>query len=123
MAASAASSRSHCRLSADATRESERIALPEQTDLVWHVYVPGIRPGQRYGFRVHGPYDPASGHRFNPAKLLIDPYAKAVEGPIAFDRARHFLQDDRGPDLARALDASLDRLESRLSSRGGGARG
>jgi glycogen operon protein len=49
---------------------------------VWHAYLPNIQPGQRYGYRVHGPYDPASGQRFNPSKLLLDPYAKAVEGQI-----------------------------------------
>lgn len=62
--------------------EETRIALPEVTDFSWHGYLPGIGPGQRYGFRVHGPYDPAAGHRFNPAKLLLDPYAKAIEGSV-----------------------------------------
>lgn len=62
--------------------EETRIALPEVTDFSWHGYLPGIEPGQRYGFRVHGPYDPAAGHRFNPAKLLLDPYAKAIEGSV-----------------------------------------
>jgi isoamylase len=64
--------------SADDPVESERIPLPEQTDLVWHAYLPGIRPGQLYGYRVYGPYAPRKGHRFNPAKVLFDPYAKAV---------------------------------------------
>jgi len=59
-----------------------RIELPEMDALVWHGYVPGVSPGQRYGFRVHGPFDPARGLRCNPAKLLLDPYAKAVEGSI-----------------------------------------
>src|SRR5262249_53833199 len=62
--------------------ETARHALPEQTDQVWHVYVPGVGPGQRYGYRVHGPYDPPRGHRFNPAKLLLDPYAKAINGQL-----------------------------------------
>ena len=62
--------------------EQARIPMMEQTDLVWHVYVPGLRPGQRYGYRVHGPYDPPSGHRFNPAKLLLDPNAKAFDGTV-----------------------------------------
>ncbi|HKX65809.1 MAG TPA: glycogen debranching protein GlgX [Intrasporangium sp.] len=57
-----------------------RIDLPEVDAFVWHGYVPYLQPGQRYGFRVHGPYDPARGHRCNPAKLLLDPYAKAIEG-------------------------------------------
>ncbi|HEX5968634.1 MAG TPA: glycogen debranching protein GlgX [Intrasporangium sp.] len=57
-----------------------RIDLPEVDGFVWHGFVPYVQPGQRYGFRVHGPYDPARGHRCNPAKLLLDPYAKAIEG-------------------------------------------
>ncbi|HLO78365.1 MAG TPA: glycogen debranching protein GlgX [Magnetospirillum sp.] len=63
-------------------REVERIALPEYTDEVWHGYLPDARPGLLYGYRVHGPYDPLHGHRFNPHKLLIDPYAKALSGTI-----------------------------------------
>ena len=62
--------------------EIVRIALAEQSDLVWHGYLPEVRPGQRYGYRVHGPWDPAAGHRFNPAKLLLDPYAKAFDRTI-----------------------------------------
>jgi isoamylase len=62
-----------------------RVRVTEQTDLVWHVYVPGIRPGQRYGYRVHGPYEPERGHRFNPAKLLIDPYARAIDGHVRWN--------------------------------------
>lgn len=58
--------------------ESVRIALPEQTDMIWHGYVPEIQPGQLYGYRVHGPYDPNAGHRFNPHKVVLDPYAKAI---------------------------------------------
>ncbi|REJ88543.1 MAG: glycogen debranching enzyme GlgX [Planctomycetota bacterium] len=64
--------------SPDATRESERIPMPEQTDMVWHVFLPGVAPGQLYGYRVHGPHKPEQGHRFNPNKLLLDPYAKLV---------------------------------------------
>jgi len=63
-----------------------RIELTERTAFHWHCYVPGVGPGRRYGYRVHGPYDPASGRRFNPAKLLVDPYAKAIEGPILWGR-------------------------------------
>ena len=62
--------------------ESARISLHERTDQVWHCYLPDMRPGQFYGYRVHGPYDPANGNRFNAAKLLIDPYAKAITGAI-----------------------------------------
>ncbi len=58
--------------------ESYRIRLPEQTDMVWHAFLPDVVPGQIYGYRVHGPYDPAQGHRFNAHKVLLDPYAKAV---------------------------------------------
>jgi isoamylase len=63
-----------------------RIELPEVTAHCWHGYLPGVGPGQRYGYRVHGPYDPAAGHRCNPAKLLLDPYALAVEGAFRIDR-------------------------------------
>ena len=61
---------------------SARISMPAATDRVWHAYLPDARPGALYGYRVDGPYDPAAGHRFNPAKLLIDPYAKALSGVI-----------------------------------------
>jgi isoamylase len=64
--------------SPDAEVESLTISLPEQTDMVWHGYLPDVHPGQLYGFRVHGPYAPEAGHRFNPRKLVIDPYAKAI---------------------------------------------
>jgi len=62
--------------------EIERIELPEYTDEVWHVFVPNLRPGAVYGYRVHGPYEPEKGHRFNPNKLLLDPYAKAHIGEL-----------------------------------------
>ena len=68
--------------SPSATKESERIELSECSDFVWHVYLPDARPGQLYGYRVHGPYDPKNGHRFNPHKLLLDPYAKAIGRPL-----------------------------------------
>ena len=71
----------------DADRE-ERIELRHRTELNWHCYLPGVGPGQRYGYRAHGPWAPERGHRFNPYKLLIDPYAKAIEGPIAWERGR-----------------------------------
>ncbi|HEY8553327.1 MAG TPA: glycogen debranching protein GlgX [Burkholderiales bacterium] len=64
-----------------------RIDLPEVTSFCWHGYLPNLQPGQRYGFRVHGPWDPAAGHRCNPAKLLLDPYAKAVVGEVRWDEA------------------------------------
>lgn len=62
----------------DAARESVRIPLPENTDLVWHCYLPDATPGQLYGYRAYGPYEPAKGHRYNPNKLLLDPYAKSI---------------------------------------------
>jgi isoamylase len=62
--------------------EIERIELRERTDRIWHCYLPYCRLGQLYGYRVHGPYDPENGHRFNPNKLLLDPYAKATVGPL-----------------------------------------
>jgi isoamylase len=64
--------------SPDAKKESERIALAEHTDQVWHGYFPEILPGQLYGYRVHGPYEPKHGHRFNPHKIILDPYAKSI---------------------------------------------
>ena len=62
----------------DAMKESERIPLHEQTDMVWHAFLPDARPNQLYGYRLYGPYDPAAGHRFNPNKVVMDPYAKSV---------------------------------------------
>src|SRR5690554_1023252 len=61
----------------DANDKEQRIKLDERTHNHWHIYIPGLLPGQRYGYRVYGPYEPENGHRFNPNKLLIDPYAKA----------------------------------------------
>ncbi|MGH8515320.1 MAG: glycogen debranching protein, partial [Gammaproteobacteria bacterium] len=69
------------------TQEVARIPMPERTDQVWHAYLPELRPGQLYGYRVHGPYAPAEGHRFNPRKLLLDPYAKAISGTIQWSDA------------------------------------
>ncbi len=71
----------------DSAGGEERIPLTEADAFVWHGYLPRIGPGQRYGYRVHGPYDPTNGHRCNPAKLLLDPYAKAIEGQIDGDES------------------------------------
>jgi isoamylase len=71
--------------SAHAAQET-RVDLTEVDGYVWHGYLPGVGPGHRYGYRVHGPYEPGSGHRCNPAKLLLDPYAKAVEGDLRWAR-------------------------------------
>ncbi len=68
-------------------REKSRIRLPEHTDQVWHAYLPGVRPGTLYGYRVHGPYEPKAGHRFNSSKLLLDPYAKAIAGTMQWSDA------------------------------------
>ncbi len=71
----------------ESAKESHRILVEERTDQVWHVYLPGLWPGQHYGYRVHGPYEPTAGHRFNPYKLLIDPYAKSIAGTIEWSDA------------------------------------
>src|SRR5581483_5418632 len=71
--------------SPEATAEAQRIALPEHTDQVWHAYLPDVEPGQLYGYRVHGPYEPTKGHRFNPHKLILDPYAKAIGRDLRWD--------------------------------------
>jgi isoamylase len=71
----------------DQNLETRRIAVTEQTDCVWHIYLQGVKPGLRYGYRVHGPYDPNQGQRFNPAKLLVDPYAKSIDGFLNWDDA------------------------------------
>ena len=78
-----------------------RLPLPEVDAHVWHGYVPGVGPGQRYSYRVHGPYDPANGQRCNPAKLLVDPYAKAIDGNLDWDDSVFGYTaggDDRVPD-------------------------
>ena len=97
--------------------EVARIRMREQTDNVWHVYLPEARPGQIYGYRVYGPYDPANGHRFNHHKLLLDPYAKATTGPIEWseamfgypmesrrrDRDLEFDERDSAPGMPKAV--------------------
>jgi glycogen operon protein len=86
--------------------EERRFDLLEYDAGVWHGFVPGMRPGDRYGFRVQGPYDPARGLRCNPAKLLLDPYAKAIEGHLAWDQRIFGHAFDRGPDAADGRDLS-----------------
>jgi isoamylase len=80
-------------------RELERIALPEYTDQIWHGYLTDIPPGTPYGYRVHGPYEPDAGHRFNPNKLLLDPYACAHIGQLTWDPAIFGYQVESGDDL------------------------
>ena len=78
----------------DPGKETRQIRIEQRTDQVWHVYVPGIRPGTLYAYRVNGPYEPAQGHRFNPAKALLDPYAKAVAGSLEWHDAFFDYQGD-----------------------------
>src|SRR6478672_1924669 len=75
--------------SPDAKAEVHRLTLRHQTDLVWHAYLPEVLPGQLHGYRVHGPYEPAQGHRFNSNKLLLDPYAKSIRGELKWSN-QHF---------------------------------
>ncbi|HEY3784269.1 MAG TPA: glycogen debranching protein GlgX [Steroidobacteraceae bacterium] len=87
--------------------EVQRITLRERTDEIWHCYLPEARPGLLYGYRIHGPYEPAKGQRFNPHKLLIEPYAKHLQGPLTWSDA-HF-----GYRLGAAkADLSFDRRDS-----------
>ena len=86
----------------EADRETS-YELTERTAFNWHGYLGGVGPGQRYGYRVHGPWAPEQGQRFNPDKLLIDPYAKSIEGPIAWSRGNTL------PYVPGGDDADLER--------------
>jgi isoamylase len=89
------------------------VDLTERTAFNWHGYLPGIGPGQRYGYRVYGPYDPGAGQRFNPHKLLIDPYAKSIEGPVLWDAANvlpYVLPED--PEELEDADLVPDETDS-----------
>ena len=88
-----------CIFAEDGKTETQRIALPEYTDQIWHGYLPGVMPGTMYGFRAHGPYDPINGHRFNPNKLLLDPYAFAHSGELEWNPAIFGYQMESGDDL------------------------
>ena len=88
-------------------REIQRVTFPEYTDHVWHCYLPEARPGLLYGYRVHGPYRPEQGHRFNPSKLVLDPYAKSLTGTINWSDANFGYRVGH----PRA-DLSLDRRDS-----------
>jgi len=92
----------------DGEHEVLRVRLPERTDFVWHGYLPGIRPGQLYGYRVHGPYAPRDGHRFNPAKLLIDPYARALAGRLRWHDAQlgYAILEPAGRELPSTADSA-----------------
>ncbi|MBK8908093.1 MAG: glycogen debranching protein GlgX [Rhodospirillales bacterium] len=96
-----------CLFDTDGRREIERIEMPEYTDEVWHAYLPDARPGTVYGYRVHGPFDPLHGHRFNPNKLLLDPYAKALVGELKWTDALFGYRIGSRKD-----DLSFDRRDS-----------
>ncbi|MDM7853501.1 glycogen debranching protein GlgX [Cellulomonas alba] len=89
----------------DADGSEQRVDLPEVDAFVWHGYVPAVMPGQRYGFRVHGPYDPARGHRCDPSKLLLDPYAKAIDGQVDGDPSLYSYKFD-APDQRNETDSA-----------------
>jgi glycogen operon protein len=82
----------------DEQGREERIPVPWRSLYVWHLYVRGLGPGQRYGWRVHGPFSPAKGHRFNPNKLLLDPYARALDGALDWRAPVYGYPQDRGLD-------------------------
>ena len=91
--------------------EVERITLPEYTNEIWHGYLPEVGPGTLYGYRVHGPYDPENGHRFNPHKLLLDPYAKTIVGQIDWSPAHFgYRLDDPDKDLSFDTEDSAPRM-------------
>ncbi|TFL18099.1 glycogen debranching protein GlgX [Jannaschia formosa] len=96
-----------CLFNANGTREIARIPLPEHTHQVWHGYLPEVRPGDLYGYRVHGPYAPEAGHRFNPNKLLLDPYARAHVGDLKWHDALFGYRVGH-----RREDLSFDRRDS-----------
>jgi glycogen operon protein len=88
--------------SVDAPQENMRIPVTEHTDQVWHVFLPDVKPGQLYGYRVNGPYDPKHGMRFNSSKLLLDPYAKAIAGEINWaDEMFAYVVGDKLEDLTQ----------------------
>src|SRR3954462_8484946 len=88
-----------CLFDIEGKKELERIALPEYTDEVWPCSLPDARPGTVYGYRVHGPYEPNAGHRFNPNKLLLDPYAYAPMGELNWNPALFGYKMETGDDL------------------------
>jgi len=98
-----------CLIALDGTEG--RVVLPEVDAFVWHGFLPGVSPGQRYGFRVHGPYDPARGLRCNPNKLLLDPYAKAVDGQIDGDESL-FSYRFSSPEQRNDLDSAAHTMKA-----------
>jgi glycogen operon protein len=97
-----------------------RVRLDEVDGYVWHAYLPGITPGQRYGFRVHGPFDPAAGHRCDPSKLLLDPYGKAFDGDFTFGQALYSYDldavDPQGDGLDTGTPPRVDSLGHTMTS-------
>jgi isoamylase len=95
--------------SPEAQTESYRVALPEKTHQIWHGYLPDLRPGQIYGYRVHGPNEPSRGHRFNPRKVLLDPYAKVIARDLVWDDAVLDAERDTAAfaPLARVADIAF----------------
>jgi len=89
-------------------KETDRVALKERTAFVWHGYVVGVLPGQLYGYRVDGPWDPAAGHRFNAAKLLVDPYTEAVSGKVNWKAPVFPYSVESGDDLEKCDKDSAD---------------
>jgi glycogen operon protein len=90
----------------DEAGNETRVDLPEVSGHCWHGYFPEIKAGQRYGFRVHGPWEPHNGHRCNPAKLLLDPYAKAIDGDVRLDEAVFPYRFADGPDVRNDEDSA-----------------
>jgi glycogen operon protein len=88
----------------DGDGRETRVELPERTGFVWHGYLPRVGPGQRYGYRVHGPFDPPRGHLCNPNKLLLDPYARAIDGRVRWHDAMFVVRPDRRQEAAPASD-------------------
>src|SRR5436305_1204954 len=92
----------------DGERET-RVPVVENNDHVWHVYLPEARPGARYGYRVYGPWDPANGHRFNPAKILLDPYAKVIGRPLRWSQSLFaYVPGSEGDGPADTSDSAAD---------------
>ena len=99
--------------------EADKILLRERTDQVWHCYLPTVTPGQRYGYRVHGPWDPTAGHRCDPSKLLLDPYGKSFHGDFEFTQAL-FSYDLKAEDLASGgTPPEIDSLGHTMRNRHG----
>lgn len=114
-----------CLFDESGQRETQRLELPSCTDDVWHGYLPGVKPGVLYGYRVHGPYEPANGHRFNANKLLVDPYTRQLHGKLVWNDANYgyirghadkdlsFDQRDSSPYVPKCVVVPASRSNSR----------